>query len=189
MAHLRTKSFFAAAVLGAGLLAGGVASAQPGPGPGPGGGPGGGGPRGDYGARMFERLDTNRDGRITWDESWAVLTERFNAADADRSGGLTLEEFRNMRPQREGGRQPEGQRAERMEQRQAAMFRGLDANRDGVVTLEEMRAPAEMRFRMADANGDGAITREELPRHRRHGPRGEGHGQAAPATPAAPATR
>jgi Ca2+-binding EF-hand superfamily protein len=182
MAHLRTKSLLGAAILGAGLLAGGVAFAQA-----PGGGPGG-GPRGDYGARMFERLDTNRDGRITWDESWAVLTERFNAADADRSGGLTLEEFRNLRPQREGRRAPEGRRAERMEQRQAAMFRGLDANRDGVVTLEEMRGPAEMRFRMADANGDGAITRDELPRGHRHGQRGEGRGQA-PAAPAAPATR
>ena len=57
------------------------------------------------------------------------------------------------------------------------MFRGLDANRDGVVTLEEIRPMAEARFRAFDANGDGAVTRDELPtppaqpqRHRPAGP-------------------
>lgn len=186
MAQFRIPSLFGAAILGAGLLAGGVAFAQPGPGAGPGGGPG---------ARMFQQLDTNNDGRITWEEAWGVVTQRFQAADADRSGGLTPEEFANMYPQREGrqqreGRaQPTGRHAERMQQHRAAMFRGLDANRDGVVTLEEMRAPAEMRFRMADANGDGAITRDELPRR---APRGEGRGPGQPGqpgAPAAPATR
>jgi Ca2+-binding EF-hand superfamily protein len=186
MAHLRITSFFSAAILGAGLLAAGVAYAQPGPGGGPGAGGPGGGARGDYGARMFDRLDTNNDGRITWEEVWGVVTERFNAADTDNTGSLTAEQFRNLWPQRAGGREASGRRAERMERRAAAMFRGLDANRDAQVTLEDIRPAVEMRFRMADANADGVITRDELPRRGyRHGPRGEGRGQA----PAAPATR
>lgn len=178
MAHLRTTSFLSAAILGAGLLTAGVANAQPGPGGG-----------GDHGARMFNQLDTNSDGRITWDEAWTMVTERFRAADTDNSGSLTAEQFRNLWPQRAGGANPSGNHAERMERRAAAMLRGLDANSDGRVTLEEIRPAAEMRFRMADANNDGAVARDELPRGGyRHGRHGEGRGEA-PATPAAPATR
>ncbi len=54
------------------------------------------------------------------------------------------------------------------------MFRALDANSDGRLTLDEVRPAAEARFRAADANGDGAVTREELPqRHAQRGPGAE----------------
>lgn len=149
------------------------------------------GPRGME--RMFEQFDTNGDGRVTFDEAWGVVTQRFTQADADRSGGLSQAEFANLRaPRPEGARQPSPERAERMQRGRAAMFRALDANSDGQVTLEEMRVPASARFRALDANSDGAVTREELPRwrhgHHHRGERGE-RAPAAPASPSAPATR
>ena len=131
----------------------------------------------DRSARIFEMLDANRDGRITWEESWAVVTERFNAADADRSGGLSQAEFGNLRLRGEGASAPRPEWAQRMEQHRAGMFRALDANSDGQVTLAEMQGPAQARFRAMDANSDGAITRDELPQRRHRGPRPE----AAPA--------
>ena len=66
----KTKAFL---TLGAALLAAAPALAQPAPPAGPQGGAAGGpGPRGGI-ERMFERLDANRDGRVSWDEVWTVI--------------------------------------------------------------------------------------------------------------------
>ncbi|TCI00276.1 hypothetical protein EJV46_06470 [Roseococcus sp. SYP-B2431] len=168
---------------GVALLGSGAALAQPAAPPAAGPSPG---------ARMFELMDANRDGRVSWDESWAFATSRFNTADADRSGGVTLQEFGTMRltgrPDA-AARTPRPGQAERTERMRGAMFRGFDANSDGVVTLVEIQPFAQARFRAMDANGDGAITRDELPRR---GPRGGHHRghrgeRGAPAAPAAPA--
>ncbi|RVT99382.1 hypothetical protein EOD42_04645 [Rhodovarius crocodyli] len=143
--------------------------------------------------RMFEALDTNRDGRVTFEETWAGVQARFSQADANHDGYLTPEEFRAMRPARpprpprgepraEGERRPMPEHFQRMVE---ARFRAADANRDGRVTLEELRPGAEARFRAMDANSDGAITPDELPRHP---PRGHHHhrrgGPDAPPPPA-----
>ncbi|WP_424811871.1 EF-hand domain-containing protein [Roseococcus sp. YIM B11640] len=141
------------------------------------------------GGRIFAMFDTNSDGRVTWDEAWAVITTRFNAADADRSGGLTVQEFAQLRRVRPEGQAPRHQGGERMEQMRGVMFRSLDANRDGVVTLAEIEPFAQARFRGLDANGDGAVTREEMPRPPRHHHGHHRHGDRpaptdAPAQPA-----
>lgn len=153
------------------------------------------------GGRLFALMDANHDGRVTWDEAWTFITARFNTADADHSGGLTLQEFSTLRMGHRPEGRPEGRDGrrggpapERMEAMRSAMFRSLDANSDGVVTLAEIQPFAQARFRALDANGDGAVTRDELPRHGRHdrhhghrGERGERAAPAAPANPAAPA--
>lgn len=142
-------------------------------------------PRGDGGARMFELIDANRDGRVTWDEAWAFVTSRFNTADADRSGGLSIEEFAalRVRPGDVPAARPEY--AARMEQMRGAMFRGLDADRNGQVTLVEIRPMAEARFRALDANGDNVVARDELPQRGPHHHRGQRPQGEAPATPPA----
>jgi hypothetical protein len=181
-----------AATLGIGfaLLGAGVALAQPATPPAA--SPGAGearterGPRGDGGLRMFELIDTNRDGRVVWDEAWIFVTTRFNTADADRSGGLSLEEFAALRVRPENAPAPRPEYAQRMEQMRGMMFRGLDADRNGQVTLVEIRPMVEARFRGMDANGDNVVSRDEVPQrgaHHQRGPRGP-QGEA-PATPPA----
>lgn len=55
-----------------------------------------------------------------------------------------------------------GDRGPRAEQ----MFERMDADNDGKVTLEEMRAAAIERFSRRDVDGDGVISREDREAHR-----------------------
>lgn len=175
-----------AAMLGAALLAAAALPALAQPGPGPGAGPGG-GARGP--AAMFDQVDANRDGRVSWEEGWGFVQQRFAAADRDHDGALTQEEMQAAWPMgghrrgagRNGPAGEAGQQAasSRRSYWQGAMFRALDANRDGRLTLEEVRPAAEARFRAFDANLDNVVSRDELPQpHRLHG----GQGGGAPGT-------
>ena len=91
---------------------------------------------------------------------------------------------------------PEGKRPPPPEE----VFKKLDSNGDGVLSLEEFKASprakhdeakAEERFKKMDANGDGKVTLEEFKAfHREHkpgGPGGKGHAPAkGGVTPPAP---
>lgn len=177
------------ALFGAVLLAGvpALALAQPGPGrQGP-------GPRGS--AAMFEQVDANRDGRVTWEETWTFVEARFRAADRDGNGGLSQAEMREAMQAAWQARRAAAQQGQAGPgpgagpgagqgpghgRHQEAMFRALDANRDGSVTLEEIRPAVEARFRWLDANLDNVVERSELPQ-RPQGPR-----RGGPGTPPGP---
>ncbi|MDQ1079618.1 EF-hand domain-containing protein [Pseudoroseomonas cervicalis] len=199
--------------LGIGLLGAALATAtlpalaQPAPPPPQAGQPGQPGQPGRHHgpSRLFEMVDTDRDGRITETEALNALQARFAEADANRDGGLTLQEVKDfLRSQAEARRPAGSERREvpervrqRMEQRVDAMFRAADADRDGRVTMDEARVVMLALFRSADRNNDGVLEASELrgqgPRHHRRGPGGEGgpRGGQTPApapAPEAPAT-
>jgi Ca2+-binding EF-hand superfamily protein len=168
------------ALLGTALLAAAPALAQPASPPAGAPAPGGpaAGPRGDRGpGAMFNQIDANKDGKVTWEEGWTFIQQRFAAADPDKDGSLTLQEMEAARLRPGAARSEGGQMGQQHGRMVGMMFRGLDANRDGVVTLEEIRPAAEARFRAFDANGDGAVTRDELPTPPRH------HQHRRPAAP------
>jgi hypothetical protein len=67
------------------------------------------GQRGGFAARLgngrlFERLDGNRDGRVSLAEATAVRLRAFDRADANRDGRVTREERRALRADRQGRR-------------------------------------------------------------------------------------
>lgn len=124
------------------------------------------------GARaLLAEADADHDGRVTWAEAWGAIQRRYVAADTDRDGGLRLEEWQAAklpsRPALPNRPPPDPQR---LQERRAALFRALDADRNAVVALEEIRPVAEAWFRAFDADGDGALTADELPRPRQRQP-------------------
>lgn len=149
---------------------------------------------------LFDEMDANKDGRVAWDEAWGFVQRRFATADADRDGGLTRQEADALRPGGPG-RRPEGNaqgggtpptpdQAARRARFGDVVFRSLDANRDGRVTLDEVRPAVESRFRGLDADADNAVARSELPQRRQgprqNGPQGQGSQGQGSQTPAAP---
>lgn len=54
-----------------------------------------------FGARAFDRLDTDRDGRISLADVSARALARFDRLDANRDGTVTREERRAMRERRQ----------------------------------------------------------------------------------------
>lgn len=116
--------------------------------------------RGMHGGRLGERLmrafDTNRDGKVTQDEFMATVRSRFAQMDLNNDGRITDEDL----PPAMRGRNVLGSDSGRgfgPRRHILRLLRDADANKDGVVTLDEALAAAEKRFAGLDRNKDGVI--------------------------------
>lgn len=118
------------------------------------------GPGGPGLQRIFEEIDTDRDGAVTRAELNGFREARFAGADADASGGLSLAEFQELW-------------VEMLRERMVDRFQRLDADGDGTVSPVEFERPLERMFGRLDENADGAVTQAEIRDLRdRHGWRG-----------------
>jgi Ca2+-binding EF-hand superfamily protein len=93
------------------------------------------------GGRMFERLDTNNDGKVTLAEAQAGAQTRFTALDKNKDGVISQDEL---------GDGPH------------FMLKHADANGDGKVTLAELQGQTTNWFTRFDKNNDKIITKDEL---------------------------
>jgi Ca2+-binding EF-hand superfamily protein len=110
------------------------------------------------GAQIFEKMDTNDDGRVDAAEMATARGARFDRLDRDGDGFVTAAELERLQTRiQRAARAIEGGVAER--------FDRFDADGDGRVNRAEFTAAqfgpvAEL----LDADGDGAISQEEFSR-------------------------
>ncbi len=106
--------------------------------------------------QLFERLDQNKDGKISKDELSAIgeRGQRFAQADADKDGDITREELQAALTRI---REQAGQRFNPEQ-----LFARLDQNKDGKLQKDELPGPLAERLAQADADKDGEITKEEF---------------------------
>ena len=123
---------------------------------------------------MFERMDTNGDGKITRDELPAQAPPMLERMDSDGDGAITREELSNFQP---GGGRGQGGRGQPMNSER--MFEQFDANGDGKITEDELPEDAPPLLQRFDRDGDGAVTREELSQGGRGGRSGPGGSSGA----------
>jgi len=141
---------------------------------------------------MFQRLDVNKDGKVTKAEAKKVADERFAKLDANNDGAITeaeAKEFReSMRAEHQkkrgdkaDGKSCEGKHGDKRAHRGAGLFKKSDANNDGKITRAEAAAMEAKRFARLDTNNDGVITQAEAKaahKARRDGSRNERKGDA-----------
>lgn len=128
-----------------------------------GGGQGGpGGREGQAGpAALFAKLDLNQDGVLTAEEVPGKFWELLSKADADADGKLTAEELGATKGAgREGREGREGRQGQPGDP--TALFKEFDKNEDGALTQDEVPEMFWERMSKADADGDGRITLEEM---------------------------
>lgn len=117
-------------------------------------------------AKAHERLkaaDTDGDGslsRVEAEASMPGLVAKFDQMDADKNGKISPDEMHGFRMA--------GKKHERKHLRMA--FKSADKNGDGALDLTEVQADMPKlaeHFAMIDADQDGKVTHQELRAHKR----------------------
>lgn len=137
------------------------------------------GKRGEHQRKMFETMDGNKDGVIDQAEAEQFTADRFNRIDADKDGRVTADEMANFhKGQREAwaagraqaeGKGPTAGKGDKAkadsgnsESRGQKFFARLDKNGDGAIDRSEFAAPALARHQKMDSDGDGKVSADEM---------------------------
>ncbi|HEX4303389.1 MAG TPA: EF-hand domain-containing protein [Rhizomicrobium sp.] len=100
--------------------------------------------RGKLSDRMLAEFDANKDGKVTRAEFNNVLGTRFAAA-THKQPGMTEDQFIAIHQ-------------DEFKQHVAEMFRRIDWNGDGKLSLDEFAAPQRAHFQMMDRDGTGSVS-------------------------------
>ncbi|MDQ8206282.1 hypothetical protein QEH52_02100 [Coraliomargarita sp. SDUM461003] len=109
---------------------------------------------------LFQRLDADENGTLSLEEVKGPLAEQFDKIDADGDGELTKKELIAANKDRRQAGKDKGP------QRRGQNIKAADTNEDGSISKAEATEAGLERllehFDEIDADGDGEITREEM---------------------------
>lgn len=108
----------------------------------------------EHALKMFDKLDADKDGFITPEESDAAAKVRFEKLDTNKDGKISKEEFAAGHPAPRGAKGPSPRLMKRFEM--------LDTDKDGFLSLEELSAQAKKAQADADTDKDGKVSRAEF---------------------------
>jgi len=114
--------------------------------------------------KFLERMDTNKDGKITRDEAQGPLAKNFERLDSNKDGSLDRSELRRAAEMLLEARSKEnGKTGPEKPAKPLVDFDALDSNADGRLSREELQGtPFADQFDQIDTNKDGKIDRKEF---------------------------
>jgi Ca2+-binding EF-hand superfamily protein len=99
--------------------------------------------------KALQRLDANKDGRLSLDEVKPRMDKRLALIDSDGDKAITSAEIDAMLQKR-------------LERRRIRIMELLDGNRDGTITQAEFDRVVEDMFDKADVDNNGGVDLAEL---------------------------
>lgn len=98
--------------------------------------------------RAFERVDADRDGKLTAAEFTLAASKRFMRDDANKDGAVSSAEI-------------DAALLAAMQKRRDRMLASLDTDKNGSITQPELDAYVQAMLKAADADSDGSVTLAE----------------------------
>jgi hypothetical protein len=113
--------------------------------------------------QLMARVDTDHDGFIEAAEAQAFAAARFDKLDKAHRGYLTLDDWEaSLRRALDRASETRRPRLERALSGREAAFRAMNKAGDGKLTKAEFLADSAARFAAADTNRDGKLSLDEL---------------------------
>jgi Ca2+-binding EF-hand superfamily protein len=98
--------------------------------------------------KVFDRLDVNKDGKISLAEFTPLAEKRFMKVDTNNDGAVSAAEI-------------DAALQAAMERRRDRILADMDADKNGTVTRDELDKYVAAMVKSADANNDGGVTFDE----------------------------